>query len=77
VPFEVKYQDAEPSARKLKGLRLFLEERGVAEGDVITQRWEDFGVIKTTSARKGREREALDVRILAIPAPLACYFLSQ
>jgi predicted AAA+ superfamily ATPase len=77
VPFEVKYQDAEPSARKLKGLRLFLEERRVPEGYVITQRWEDFGVIQTTSAQKGRERVALDARILAIPAPLACYFLSQ
>lgn len=51
VPFEVKNQDAEPTARRLKGLRLFLEERGVEHGYAITQRWEDFGVIETTSAR--------------------------
>ncbi len=77
VPFEVKYHDAEPTARKLKGLRLFLEERGVEQGYVITQRWEDFRVIETTSARKGSERVKLSARILAIPAPLACYWLSD
>lgn len=77
VPFEIKYQDAEPAVRKLKGLRLFLEERGIAEGYVITQRWEDFGVIQATSAQRGRENEKLDARILAVPAPLACYLLSQ
>lgn len=77
VPFEVKYQDAEPTARKLKGLRLFLEEKGLQHGYVITQRWEDFGVIETTSARKGQERDKLDARILAIPAPLACFWLSD
>lgn len=76
VPFEVKYQDAEPTARKLKGLRLFLEEKTVSHGYVITQRWEDFGVILPSSARKGEERTLLDARILKIPAPLACYFLS-
>ena len=27
VPFEVRYQDVEPTPRKLKGLRLFLEEK--------------------------------------------------
>lgn len=77
VPFEIKYQDAEPAVRKLKGLRLFLEERAIAEGYVITQRWEDFGVIHATSAQRGRENEKLDARILAVPAPLACYLLSQ
>lgn len=77
VPFEVKYQDAELTPRKLKGLRLFLEEKGVQHGYVITQRWEDFGIIETTSARKGQEREKLDAKILAIPAPLACLWLSD
>lgn len=77
VPFEVKYQDAELTARRLKGLRLFLEERGVKHGYVVTRRWEDFRVIETASARKGQERTPLDARILAIPAPLACYWLSD
>lgn len=77
VPFEVKYQDSEPTPRKLKGLRLFLEEKGIQHGYVITQRWEDFGIIETTSARKGHERDPLDAKILAIPASLACLWLSD
>ena len=77
VPFEVKYQDAEPTPRKLKGLRLFLEEKNLQHGYVITQRWEDFGIIETTSARKGHERDPLNAKILAIPAPLACLWLSD
>jgi predicted AAA+ superfamily ATPase len=77
VPFEVKYQDTAMSGGKLKGLRLFLEERGVQHGYAITQRWEDFGIIQPTSARRGREREKLDAKILSIPAPLACLWLSD
>lgn len=77
APFEVKYQDAKAAGGKLKGLRLFLEERSVEHGYVITQRWEDFGVIEPTSARRGREQEKLDARILSIPAPLACFWLSD
>lgn len=44
---------------------------------LITQRWEDFGILETFSARKGSEREKLDAGILAIPAPLACFWLSE
>ncbi len=43
----------------------------------VAQRWEDFRVLETASARKGQERTALDARILAIPAPPACYWLSD
>lgn len=77
VPFEVKYQDTAPDMAKLKGLRLFLEKHGVEHGYVITRRWEDFGVRQVPSAKPGRERELLDSRILSIPAPLACYWLSS
>jgi len=38
VPFEVKYQDAVTTPGRLKGMRLFIEERGVDEGYMITQR---------------------------------------
>ncbi len=76
VPFEVKYQDTAPDMAKLKGLRLFLEKHQVEHGYVITRRWEDFGVRQVPSAKQGRERELLDSRILSIPAPLACYWLS-
>lgn len=77
VPFEVKYQDAAPLAGRLKGLRLFLEQKRIEHGYVITQRWQDFGVLEMPSATAGREREKLNAKVLAIPAPLACYWLSS
>lgn len=76
VPFEVKYQDVEVTPKRLKGMRLFLEERKVTQGYVITQRWDDFKVLDATSARSGQEQIRLDAQILSIPAPLACYWLS-
>lgn len=76
VPFEVKYQDTEVTARKLKGLRLFLEEKEVLRGYVITRRWEDFGILDLQSAQPGKERRLIESKVLAIPAPLACYWLA-
>jgi len=76
VPFEVKYQDTEITMKKLKGLRLFLEEHGVQKAYVVTQSWEDFGTRQPTSAQRGKERELLDAQILSIPAPLACLWMS-
>lgn len=78
VPFEVKYQDAATTAGKLKGMRLFMEERGVDEGYVITQRMDDFGVIKVGSARRDPVNEGKDIgRVVTLPAPLACYWMSS
>jgi hypothetical protein len=48
----------------------------VEQGYVITRRWEDFGVRQVPSAKAGRERQLFGSRILSIPAPLACYWLS-
>ena len=76
VPFEVKYQDAEFTPKRFKGLRLFLEERNIEFGYVIGQRSEDFRAVELTSAMPGREQEKLTSRVLVIPAPLACYWLS-
>lgn len=77
VPFEVKYQDAEFTPKRFKGMRLFLEERKIEFGYVIGQRSEDFRVVEDlTSAMPGREQEKLTARVLVIPAPLACYWLS-
>jgi len=76
VPFEVKYQNTSTSMKRLKGLRLFLEQHGVEHGYVITQQWDDMKLIKPLSARRGHECEELGATILAIPAPLACYWLS-
>jgi predicted AAA+ superfamily ATPase len=77
VPFEVKYQDGPPGTSKLKGLRLFMQEKAVAQGYAITRRWEDFGIAPAISARRGSEREPLPAHILSVPAPLACYWLSD
>lgn len=76
VPFEVKYQDTDITGKKLKGLRLFLEKHKVEHGYVVTQRYQDFRVLEVTSALKGHERDQLNGRVLAIPAPLACFWLS-
>lgn len=76
VPFEVKYQDAEMTPKRLKGMRLFLEEKNVEHGYAIGQRSDDFRVAELTSAMPGREKTKLAARVLVIPAPLACYWLS-
>ena len=77
VPFEVKYQDTDVSSQKLKGLRQFIEKYNIEQAYVITRRIQDFHVLKLTSATRGREREQLDAKVLAIPAPLACLWLSN
>jgi len=77
VPFEVKYRDEEFTGRSLTGMRHFLEKHKVTQGYVIQQRWEDFGIHQLPSARAGEERTLLDAKVLAIPAPLACYWLSK
>lgn len=75
VPFEVKYQDAEVQAGRIKGMRLFMEDRKVDEGYVITQRWDDFKVLNVTSAHTGSG--APIGKVASIPAPLASYWLSS
>jgi hypothetical protein len=77
VPFEVKYQDAEIGGGKLKGLRHFIEKYDIEQGYVITLRSQDFGALKLTSTERGRENEILKAQIMAIPAALACYWLSE
>lgn len=77
VPFEVKYQDAEIAGNKLKGLRHFLEKYEIEQGYVITQRSQDFGALELTSVERGRGSERLKAQVMAIPAPLACYWLSE
>ncbi|MGD9896826.1 MAG: ATP-binding protein [Candidatus Methylacidiphilaceae bacterium] len=73
VPFEVKYWDGPIRSDQLKGLRLFLQERQVEEGYVITQRWEDFRVFDAI----GLESSKPVGKIAAIPAPLACYWIAE
>jgi hypothetical protein len=68
VPLQVKHRDAEIAGNKPKGRRHVLEQ-----GNGITQRAEDCGPLKLTSAGRGRECERLTGQAMAIPAPLACY----
>lgn len=75
VPFEVKYQDAEVQPKRIRGMRLFMEDRKVEEGYVITQRLDDFKVLEVTGARPGAEHKPIG-KVASIPAPLACYWMS-
>lgn len=67
TPFEVKYRNQETTVRDLPGLLEFSRDRHVERAYVITKSLEDFGVIPGTGA----------VRVLRVPAPLACYWLGQ
>ncbi|NUT16272.1 MAG: ATP-binding protein [Cupriavidus sp.] len=73
VPFEVKYQDTDVQLSKLKGLRLFMQERGVTEAYAITQRWNDLKVLQAKGAADG---DGPIGKIAVLPAPLACYWMS-
>jgi len=77
IPFEVKYQDKSVVQGDVVGLRLFVEEKSLDRGYVITQRSDDFGPLQAHSARPGKRAEFLDGRIMKIPAPLACFWLSR
>ena len=68
VPFEVKYRSQATGAGDLKGLEQFCAERKVERGYVITKGMTDFGVMPLV-------RAAANVRVVKIPAPLACYWL--
>lgn len=77
VPFEVKYFDSEVSLRRLKGLERFFELNNVDEGYVVTRRHTDLGIIEANSPRAVKSTGRSKARILAVPAPLACLWLSE
>ena len=54
-----------------------MESKKATEGYVITQRWDDFKVLQVTSAKRGEESKEPIGKIAAIPAPLACYWMSE
>lgn len=82
VPFEVKYRDTALTPARLKGMRQFMHARGVPEAYVITQRWEDFGRLPLAAPGKAGDStpavpgQAIG-QVVAIPAPLACYWMSE
>jgi len=76
VPFEVKYQDKQIEDRDLKGLRMFMEERELDLGYVITRNPESLFIRQPHSARQGHLKELIQGKIIGVPACLACYWLS-
>lgn len=76
VPFEVKYQDKMISDSDLKGLRIFMEERSLNLGYVITRNPDSLFIRQPHSAKQGKQKERLNAKIIGVPACLACYWLS-
>lgn len=71
VPFEVKYRGVQHTGlADLKGMLEFCAERQVEHGYVVTREFSDFSVLET-------ERAGVRIRLLKIPAPLACYWLGR
>jgi uncharacterized protein len=71
VPFEVKYRDPQHTGvSDLKGMISFCAEHSVSTGYVITREMTDFQVLSI-------DRDGAKVRLLKIPAPLACYWLGR
>jgi uncharacterized protein len=71
VPFEVKYRPQQHTGLgELKGMLELCAQRKVEFGYVITREFSDFSIITT-------ERDGVNVRLLKIPAPLACYWLGR
>jgi len=68
IPFEVKYSESPVVAKQLKGLRLFCQERELTRGYAITKLSSDFGPLQFPDS---------STVIMKIPAPLACYWLSE
>jgi hypothetical protein len=75
VPFEVKYQDKPINDSDLKGLRMFMEERGLDLGYAITRNPESLFIRQPHSTRQGHLKELIKGQIIGIPACLACYWL--
>ncbi len=76
IPFEVKYSPS-VDLRDLKGMRLLCEQRNISRAYVITRDIEDFSILSMSDNVKTKKSVAEQPVILKIPAPLACYWLSQ
>ena len=76
VPFEVKYTQSAVQPGDLKGLRQLCEGKNVARAYVITGDMADFEVMPL-AGRRGKSDHPSHPAVLKIPAPLACYWLSQ
>jgi len=75
IPFEVKYSGGAVKAAGLLGLRELCTQRSIPRAYVITREMDDFEMC--TFARAAKSAPTPTTSILKIPAPLACYWLSQ
>jgi len=73
MPFEVKYTQGFVRPSDLKGMAAFCAQKKIARGYVLTRDMSDFGPL--TLPHEGKN--AMAPTVLRIPAPLACYWLSQ
>lgn len=74
TPFEVKYTQSSVQPGDLKGMALFAEQREVNRGVVVTRDTSGLGLL-SLPIKGGKKPAALTV--IRLPAPLACYWLSQ
>ena len=68
IPFEVKYSNSPIEGGDIKGLRQLCDDRKIARAYVITKKMNDFGLVPIPGGKTA---------VLMIPAPLACFWLSQ
>ncbi|OQB85438.1 MAG: hypothetical protein BWX88_01888 [Planctomycetes bacterium ADurb.Bin126] len=71
IPFEVKYQQS-VRPDDLKGQRILCQEKDITRACAVTRDANDFDVVPLEPADKGPA-----CSLLKIPAPLACFWLSQ
>ncbi|MCH7872852.1 MAG: ATP-binding protein, partial [Planctomycetes bacterium] len=77
IPFEVKYGESTVNVANLKGLRMLCDQKKISRAYVITRDMADFEVCKISTKAHSADNAAGGTSILKIPAPLACYWLSQ
>jgi predicted AAA+ superfamily ATPase len=68
VPFEVKYSTSRVGAADVRGLIEFCKQKNLTRGYVVTRELVDFEPLADHDS---------SAEIMKIPAPLACYWLSQ
>lgn len=77
IPFEVKYARSPVGSHDLKGLAQFCAARVIPRAYVITRDVTDFGPLPLPHSARAKAGGPLPTQVMKIPAPLACYWLSQ
>ena len=77
IPFEVKYSGSIVRVEDLKGLRMLCDQKQISRAYVVTRDMADFEVCKISVKAQSADAAASGTSVLKIPAPLACYWLSQ